>query len=89
MKKFLASRSIQVTKTDWKAAFVGGVGGFAGYIVASLTLGLFLSETGLQYKSVGQAVLNTSLLAMFSGAVLSGIGFYSVVILSGFPSLWR
>ncbi len=41
MKKFLASCSIQVTKTDWKAAFVGGVGGFAGYIVASLTLGLF------------------------------------------------
>jgi hypothetical protein len=73
MKKFLASCSIQVTKTDWKAAFVGGVGGFAGYIVASLTLGLFLSETGLQYKSVGQAVLNTSLLAMFSGAVLSCI----------------
>lgn len=71
MKSFLARRKVQLTKTDWKAALVGSVGGFAGYIFASIVLTPFVSDSGLQSHSLGQALLNTSLLSMVSGAVLS------------------
>ncbi len=64
-------RKISLTKTDWLAALVGGVGGFLGFIVASIAMSPFFAESGLHFRSLGQALLYASMLSMVSGAVLS------------------
>ena len=64
-------RTFRLTKTDLLAALVGGVGGFLGFIAASIAMSPFFAETGLQFKTIGQALLYSSVLSMVSGAVLS------------------
>ena len=71
MQKVLERHRFQLMKTDWKAALIGGIGGFAGYVFASIVLTPFVSDLGLQSHTLGQVLLDTSLLSMVSGAVLS------------------